>query len=202
MELESYKPPTTTVEDVQLYKQIYRIQQVFDIEKRLFTVLENIDEAMMGNYDINDYEVCTMYRKALNKLLMVLEHPMKRQAKTIEYDYWNDTPLGMLNFPDDAKATNVSNEYLTDPLKGLKCLLELPMVLTYSQDVEFAIIGRGSQTDTIAQQTQIPYESLVLAHRAIQEFYGKVGLDLSMTNTQLIQIPVDWKKERRMEQLA
>ena len=86
MELESYKPPTTTVEDVQLYKQIYRIQQVFDIEKRLYTVLENIDEAMMGNYDINDYEVCTMYRKALNKLLMVLEHPMKRQAKTIEYD--------------------------------------------------------------------------------------------------------------------
>tara|TARA_Y100000590_G_scaffold365176_1_gene423924 strand:- start:500 stop:1108 length:609 start_codon:yes stop_codon:yes gene_type:complete len=202
MELESYKPPTTTVEDVQLYKQIYRIQQVFDIEKRLFTVLENIDEAMMGNYDINDYEVCTMYRKALNKLLMVLEHPMKRQAKTIEYDYWNDTPLGMLDLPDGVLGTNIPRHYLTQELKGLKCLLELPMTLTYSQEVEFTVIGRGSETDRVVQQTQIPYESLVLAHRAIQEFYGKVGLDLSMTNTQLIQMPVDWKKERRMERLA
>jgi len=202
MELESYKPPTTTVEDVQLYKQIYRIQQVFDIEKRLFTVLENIDEAMMGNYDINDYEVCTMYRKALNKLLMVLEHPMKRQAKTIEYDYWENTPLGKLQLPDNVLGTNIPRQYLTKELKGLKCLLELPMTLTYSQEVEFTVIGRGSETDRVVQQTQIPYESLVLAHRAIQEFYGKVGLDLSMTNTQLIQMPVDWKKERRMEQLA
>jgi hypothetical protein len=202
MELESYKPPTTTVEDVQLYKQIYRIQQVFDIEKRLFTVLENIDEAMMGNYDINDYEVCTMYRKALNKLLMVLEHPMKRQAKTIEYDYWENTPLGRLDLPDGVLGTNIPRHYLTNELKGLKCLLELPMTLTYSQEVEFTVIGRGSETDRVVQQTQIPYESLVLAHRAIQEFYGKVGLDLSMTNTQLIQMPVDWKKERRMERLA
>tara|TARA_Y100001973_G_C5180144_1_gene324349 strand:- start:37 stop:645 length:609 start_codon:yes stop_codon:yes gene_type:complete len=202
MELESYKPPTTTVEDVQLYKQIYRIQQVFDIEKRLFTVLENIDEAMMGNYDINDYEVCTMYRKALNKLLMVLEHPMKRQAKTIEYDYWENTPLGKLDLPDGVLGTNIPRHYLTQELKGLKCLLELPMTLTYSQEVEFTVIGRGSETDRVVQQTQIPYESLVLAHRAIQEFYGKVGLDLSMTNTQLIQMPVDWKKERRMERLA
>jgi hypothetical protein len=202
MELESYKPPTTTVEDVQLYKQIYRIQQVFDIEKRLYTVLENIDEAMMGNYDINDYEVCTMYRKALNKLLMVLEHPMKRQAKTIEYDYWENTPLGRLDLPDGVLGTNIPRHYLTNELKGLKCLLELPMTLTYSQEVEFTVIGRGSETDRVVQQTQIPYESLVLAHRAIQEFYGKVGLDLSMTNTQLIQMPVDWKKERRMERLA
>jgi hypothetical protein len=76
------------------------------------------------------------------------------------------------------------------------------MTLTYSQEVEFTVIGRGSETDRVVQQTQIPYESLVLAHRAIQEFYGKVGLDLSMTNTQLIQMPVDWKKERRMERLA
>lgn len=202
MDLESYKPPTTTVEDVQLYKQIYRIQQVFDIEKRLYTVLENIDEAMMGNYDINDYEVCTMYRKALNKLLMVLEHPMKRQAKTIEYDYWNDTPLGKLEFPDNILGTNIERKYLTAEMKGLKCLLELPMILTYSQEVEFTVIGRGSETDMVVQQTQIPYESLVLAHRAIQEFYGKVGLDLSMTNTQLIQMPVDWKKQQKVERLA
>jgi len=87
-------------------------------------------------------------------------------------------------------------------MKGLRCLLELPMILTYNQEVEFTVIGRGSETNTVIQQTQIPYESLVLAHRALQEFYGKVGLDLSMTNTQLIQMPVDWKKERRTEQLA
>lgn len=202
MELDSYKPPTTTVEDVQLYKQIYRIQQVFDIEQRLYTVLENIDEAMMGNYDINDYEVCTMYRKALNKLLMVLEQPMKRQAKTIEYDYWNDTPLGRLNFPEQILGTNIPREYLTDELKGLRCLLELPMTLTYSHEIEVAVIGRGSEMELVAHQTQIPYESLVLAHRALQAFYGKVGLDLSMTNTQLIKMPVDWKKERKVEQLA
>jgi len=202
MDLESYKPPTTTVEDVQLYKQIYRIQQVFDIEKRLYTILENIDEAMMSNHDISDYEVCTMYRKALNKLLMVLEHPMKRQAKTIEYDYWNDAPLGKLELPDDILGSNIPQEYIGGEMKGLRCLLELPMILTYNQEVEFTVIGRGSETNTVIQQTQIPYESLVLAHRALQEFYGKVGLDLSMTNTQLIQMPVDWKKERRTEQLA
>ena len=202
MELDSYKPPTTTVEDVQLYKQIYRIQQVFDIEQRLYKILENIDEAMMGNYDINDYEVCTMYRKALIKLLMVLEHPMKRQAKTIECDYWNDTPLGHLALPDQIVGTNVPREYLTDELKGLRCLLELPMTLTYSQEIELSLIGRGSEMELVAQQTQIPYESLVLAHRALQAFYGKVGLDLSMTNTQLIKMPVDWKKERKVEQLA
>lgn len=202
MELESYKPPTTTIEDVQLYKQIYRIQQVFDIEQRLYTVLENIDEAMMGNYDVNDNEVCTMYRKALNKLLMVLEQPMKRQAKTIEYDYWNDPPLGHLDLPDQIVGTNIPREYITNELKGLRCLLELPMTLTYSQEIEVSVIGRGSETDMIIHQTQIPYEALVLAHRAIQAFYGKVGLDLSMTNTQLIKIPVDWKKERKVEQLA
>ena len=202
MELESYKPPTTTIEDVQLYKQIYRIQQVFDIEQRLYTVLENIDEAMMGNYDINDYEVSTMYRKALNKLLMVLEQPMKRQAKTIEYDYWNDTPLGHLDLPEQILGTNIPREYITNELKGLRCLLELPMTLTYSQEIEVSVIGRGSEIDTIVHQTQIPYESLVLAHRALQAFYGKVGLDLSMTNTQLIKIPVDWKKERKVERLA
>ena len=202
MDLESYKPPTTTVEDVQLYKQIYRIQQVFDIERRLYSVLENIDDAMMSNHDITDYEVCTMYRKALNKLLMILEHPMKRQAKTIEYDYWNDTSLGKFQLPNDILGTNIPREYITEEMKGLKCLLELPMVLTYSQEVEFTVIGRGSETDRVVQQVQIPYESLVLAHRALQEFYGKVGLDLSMTNTQLIKMPVDWKKQQKVERLA
>ena len=198
MDVELTKDPITTIEDVALYKQVYRIQQLFDMEEQLYNTLMAVDEAILDDTAVDDYDTCTIYRRALQKVLLLVEHSM-RTTPGLKIDYWNDYPLGKLNIPDKVKSLSVTSEQIE--LKGLKCIMDLPLSITYSIDEEIVLIGRGTHTATIMHQVQMPWESLWTAHRAILQFYAEVGLDLHLLTIQDEETTKDlWKKQQAREQ--
>jgi hypothetical protein len=116
MDVELTKDPITTIEDVALYKQVYRIQQLFDMEEQLYNTLMAVDEAILDDTAVDDYDTCTIYRRSLQKVLLLVEQSM-RTTPGLKIDYWNDYPLGKLNIPDKVKSLSVTLEQIE--LKGL-----------------------------------------------------------------------------------
>ena len=197
MEVELTKDPITTIEDVSLYKQVYRIQQLFDMEEQLYETLMAVDEAILDDGDVNDYDTCSVYRRSLQKVLLLIEQSMKR-TPNLNIDYWNDYPLGKLNIPSVVKSLNIKKDQIE--LKGLKCIMDLPLNIHYTTDIEVVLIGRGTHIDTQLTQVQISWESLWKAHRAILEFYSEVGLDLHLSIVQDEEHTKDlWKRQQVKE---
>ena len=198
MDVELTRDPITTIEDVALYKQVYRIQQLFDMEEQLYDTLMAIDEAILDDTAVDDYDTCTIYRRALQKVLLLVEHSM-RTTPGLKVDYWNDYPLGKLDVPEHVKSINIERDEIE--LKGLKCIMELPLTITYSLDEEVVLIGRGTHITTLINQIQMPWKALWTAHRAILQFYAEVGLDLHLIIHQDEEHTKDiWKKQQAREQ--
>ena len=197
MDVELTKDPITTIEDVALYKQVYRIQQLFDMEEQLYNTLMAIDEAILDDTSVDDYDTCTIYRRALQKVLLLVEHSM-RTTPGLKVDYWNDYPLGKLDVPKDVKSINIEKDDIE--LKGLKCIMDLPLDINYSLDEEVVLIGRGTHITTSLNRIQIPWNSLWTAHRAILQFYAEVGLDLRLIIHQDEEHTKDvWKRQQAKE---
>jgi hypothetical protein len=198
MDVELTKDPITTIEDVALYKQVYRIQQLFDMEEQLYNTLMAVDEAILDDTAVDDYDTCTIYRRSLQKVLLLVEQSM-RTTPGLKIDYWNDYPLGKLDIPQKVKSLNIEKEQIE--LKGLKCIMDLPLSITYTQEEEIVLIGRGTNIATTLHQVQMPWESLWKAHRAILQFYAEVGLDLHLLIIQDEETTKDlWKKQQAREQ--
>tara|TARA_R110002096_G_scaffold361662_4_gene554771 strand:+ start:55 stop:651 length:597 start_codon:yes stop_codon:yes gene_type:complete len=197
MDVELTKDPITTIEDVALYKQVYRIQQLFDMEEELYDTLMAIDEVILDDTSVDDYDTCTIYRRALQKVLLLVEHSM-RTTPGLKVDYWNDYPLGMLDVPKDVKSINIEKDDIE--LKGLKCIMDLPLGINYSLDEEVVLIGRGTHITTSINRIQMPWNSLWTAHRAILQFYAEVGLDLRLIIHQDEEHTKDvWKRQQAKE---
>ena len=197
MDVELTKDPITTIEDVALYKQVYRIQQLFDMEEQLYNTLMAIDEAILDDTSVDDYDTCTIYRRSLQKVLLLVEHSM-RTTPGLKVDYWNDYPLGLLDIPKDVKSINIEKDDIE--LKGLKCIMDLPLDINYSLDEEVVLIGRGTHITTSLNRIQIPWNSLWTAHRAILQFYAEVGLDLRLIIHQDEEHTKDvWKRQQAKE---
>ena len=198
MDVELTKDPITTIEDVSLYKQVYRIQQLFDMEEELYETLLAVDEAILDDPAVDDYDTCTIYRRALQKVLLLVEQSM-RTTPGLKIDYWNDYPLGKLDIPADVKSLDIDKEDIE--LIGLKCIMDLALTITYTIEEEIVLIGRGSQISTNIKQVQMPWDSLWKAHRAILQFYAEVGLDLHLLIIQDEETTKDlWKKQQAREQ--
>tara|TARA_Y100001938_G_C8017400_1_gene393361 strand:- start:78 stop:686 length:609 start_codon:yes stop_codon:yes gene_type:complete len=199
MELEFTKDPITTVEDVALYKQVYRIQQLFDMEEQLYETLLAVDEAILDDTAIDDYDTCTIYRRSLQKVLLLIEQSM-RNTPNLKIDYWNEYPLGKLDVPKDVKSLNIDKDQIE--LKGLKCLMDLPLTIDYTVEEEIVLIGRGVDVKTQIKQIQMPWDALWKAHRAILEFYAEVGLDLHLKIERdgIHRADVVWKRRKEQEQ--
>jgi hypothetical protein len=198
MDVELTKDPITTIEDVALYKQVYRIQQLFDMEEQLYNTLMAVDEAILDDTAVDDYDTCTIYRRSLQKVLLLVEQSM-RTTPGLKIDYWNDYPLGKLDIPQKVKSLNIEKEQIE--LKGLKCIMDLPLSITYTQEEEIVLIGRGTNIATTLHQVQMPWESLWKAHRAILQFYAEVGLDLHLLIIQDEETTKDlWKKAQEKEE--
>ena len=198
MDVELTRDPITTIEDVALYKQVYRIQQLFDMEEQLYDTLMAIDEAILDDTAVDDYDTCTIYRRALQKVLLLVEQSM-RTTPGLKIDYWNDYPLGKLDIPADVKSLDIDKEDIE--LIGLKCIMDLPLTITYTIEEEIVLIGRGTQISTNIKQVQMPWDSLWKAHRAILQFYAEVGLDLHLLIIQDEETTKDlWKKQQAREQ--
>jgi len=197
MDVELTKDPITTIEDVALYKQVYRIQQLFDMEEQLYDTLLAVDEAVLDDTSVNDYDACTIYRRSLQKVLLLVEQSM-RNTPGLKIDYWNDYPLGRLDVPESVKSINIDIGDVE--LKGLKCIMDLPLDINYSLDEELVLIGRGTHTTTSINQIQMPWDALWKAHRAILQFYAEVGLDLRLVIHQDEEHTKDiWKKQQMRE---
>ena len=197
MDVELTKDPITTIEDVALYKQVYRIQQLFDMAEHVYHTLMAIDEAILEDTSVDDYDTCTIYRRALQKVLLLVEHSM-RTTPGLKVDYWNDYPLGKLDVPKDVKSINIEKDDIE--LKGLKCIMDLPLDINYSLDEEVVLIGRGTHITTSLNRIQIPWNSLWTAHRAILQFYAEVGLDLRLIIHQDEEHTKDvWKRQQAKE---
>ena len=197
MDVELTKDPITTIEDVALYKQVYRIQQLFDMEEELYDTLMAIDEVILDDTSVDDYDTCTIYRRALQKVLLLVEHSM-RTTPGLKVDYWNDYPLGKLDVPKDVKSINIEKDDIE--LKGLKCIMDLPLGINYSLDEEVVLIGRGTHITTSINRIQMPWNSLWTAHRAILQFYAEVGLDLRLIIHQDEEHTKDvWKRQQAKE---
>jgi hypothetical protein len=79
--------------------------------------------------------------------------------------------------------------------------MDLPLSITYTQEEEIVLIGRGTNIATTLHQVQMPWESLWKAHRAILQFYAEVGLDLHLLIIQDEETTKDlWKKQQAREQ--
>jgi hypothetical protein len=198
MDVELTKDPITTIEDVALYKQVYRIQQLFDMEEELYATLMAIDEAILDDTSVDDYDTCTIYRRALQKVLLLVEQSI-RTTPGLKIDYWNDYPLGKLDIPDEVISLNIDKEDIE--LIGLKCIMDLPLDIHYSVEEEIVLIGRGTHINTNVNKVQMPWNSLWKAHRAILQFYAEVGLDLHLLIIQDEETTKDlWKKQQAREQ--
>ena len=198
MDVELTKDPITTIEDVALYKQVYRIQQLFDMEEQLYDTLMAVDEAILDDTAVDDYDTCTIYRRSLQKVLLLVEQSM-RTTPGLKIDYWHDYPLGKLDVPEHVKSLNIKRDEIE--LKGLKCIMDLPLSITYTKEEEIVLIGRGTNITTTLHQVQMPWNSLWKAHRAILQFYAEVGLDLHLLILQDEETTKDlWKKQQAREQ--
>tara|TARA_R100001143_G_scaffold21406_2_gene22637 strand:- start:3197 stop:3793 length:597 start_codon:yes stop_codon:yes gene_type:complete len=197
MDVELTKDPITTIEDVALYKQVYRIQQLFDMEEQLYDTLMAVDEAILDDTSVDDYDTCTIYRRSLQKVLLLVEQSM-RTTPGLKVDYWNDYPLGSLNVPANVKSINIEKDDIE--LKGLKCIMDLPLDINYSMDQEVVLIGRGTHINVAVTHIQFPWNSLWKAHRAILQFYAEVGLDLRLIIHQDEEHTKDvWKRQQAKE---
>lgn len=219
--------PNITIDDVDTYKQLKTLQNIYSAEERVREALQKAEEdrierdqrrrsshGKVSGMLITDTREL---RRELVTLLIELEPLIKEKQEDIGFDYWDGVVIGERG---GLWPLGYSSEYfITDPgvekriqesgcineygqMLGLSCLVDFPHDLSCVSKADISKVKKDKSFEPRIREAFFHIDTMVRAHRYIKEFMHLSGLGLTISTVQDSRLPIPDDVIKRMEALT
>lgn len=168
-----------------------RLSQIYERHDHVYNLNARL---LAADVRVPDGQKNTILRQAVEDYISEVRYLMLHEAKDIGQQYWEDYPLGTIQFACPQQLREDLAQYSIveqkppatkrHELVGLQSLVEAPSVLSTEFTAKVPPVGGGDDGRLTEVATkQVPRQILLAARDAVNEFLGHLGVDFRVTDT-------------------